>query len=145
MKFVPQSYERNNQKGIDKFTEYLRKRGHSVQDKEEEDYDVDIISYDIHQAPHKFEIEMKHGYPFTTRQSFRFPTVSFLARKKKWNIQEGFWYVIICGETDYFISCHSSVIYKPEYLVEKNIRTRERHGFDKMYHVPKDLCYFSKL
>lgn len=145
MKFVPESYKRNNSKGIDKFTKYLNKRGLTVEDKTEEDYGVDITAYDKDGSPVNFEIEMKSGYPFTTQESFKFSTVSFLARKKKWNKGDGFWYVIICNETDYFIVCHSSDIFKERYKVIKRIQTVDRNGRDEMYHVPKEICEFKKL
>jgi hypothetical protein len=47
--------------------------------------------------------EVKHKYPFTdATESFKFDTVSFLGRKKKYG---DFWYVIVCGETEALLLC----------------------------------------
>jgi hypothetical protein len=76
--------------------------------------------------------------------TFPFPTVSFLARKKKWK-DIGFWYIIVCKETNYALVANSNDIFKDEYLETLNINTEERQGKDYFYRVPKNKCKFFKI
>jgi len=89
----------------------------------------------------RYEVEVKHGYPWTNRGDFPFPTVSFLARKAKYSTTE-FWYCIVCKETQALIVAHSSVIFKPEHKVVKNVNKRTRQGTDTFYEVSVDQCLF---
>jgi hypothetical protein len=91
-----------------------------------------------------FEAEVKTGRSFTTMDTFPFPTVSFLARKKKWK-DIGFWYIIVCKETNYALVANSNDIFKDEYLETLNINTEERQGKDYFYRVPKNKCKFFKI
>lgn len=144
-KFSRESYEMNDQWGIDKITRYLTARNFFVWDKEVEDYDVDILA-EKNGKIFRYEAEVKTGYSFTSVEDFRFPTVSFLGRKKKFhNDEEGFYYCIVSRETECIVYCHSSTIYNPEYKEVKEINTEYRKGLDEFYLVPKELCSFVSI
>ena len=80
--FVKKSYDRSDQWAISKVKDHLIKNGYRVIEKEAEDYEVDIKAIKDNVVIH-CECETKTGYQFTDRANFKFPTVSFLARKKK--------------------------------------------------------------
>lgn len=119
------------------------KRGYTVI-KEVEDYKHDLV-LSKNGKTFYFELEVKHNYPFTNRDSFRFPTVSFLGRKKKLHDFKKFNYVIICRETKWAITCESEHIYKDEYTEVLDINTSHRQGTDEFYRVPKEFCNFFKI
>ena len=139
-------YEVNNKWGIDRITSYLKSRGFNVHDKAEEDYDVDIIA-DKGGHTFKYEAEVKTGYSFTCKEDYRFDTVSFLGRKKKYHTRNknGFYYCIVCKETESIVYCHSSDIYKDEYKIIRQINTSHRQGTDEFYLVPKNICSFVNM
>ena len=139
-KFVKESYEEENDWSIQHFSRILQMREYEVINKPKEDYRVDITAFKDGKESY-YEVEVKKGYPFTSEEDFKFPTVSFLARKKKW-AEIGFWYVIICKETLSMVMCHSDEIFKDEYRVHRNVSTSQRKGSDIMYHVPKEKCIF---
>ena len=141
-KFVQASYDRNDDWGKEVLVRWLKMHGgrFTIIEKEKEDYKVDILALDTKADKLvSFEVEVKHGYPFTDAESFKFDTVSFLGRKKKYG---DFWYVIVCGETEALLLCHSFEIYKEEYREIKTIATNERNGLDEFYRVPKSKCLF---
>ena len=141
-KFVQASYDRNDDWGKEVLVRWLKMHGgrFAIIEKEKEDYKVDILALDTKADKLvSFEVEVKHGYPFTDAESFKFDTVSFLGRKKKYG---DFWYVIVCGETEALLLCHSFEIYKEEYREIKTIATSERNGLDEFYRVPKEKCLF---
>jgi hypothetical protein len=141
-KFVQASYDRNDDWGKEVLVRWLEMHGSrfNIIEKEKEDYKVDILALDTKADKLvSFEVEVKHGYPFTDAESFKFDTVSFLGRKKKYG---DFWYVIVCGETEALLLCHSLEIYKEEYREIKTIATNERNGLDEFYRVPKEKCLF---
>ena len=141
-KFVQASYDRNDDWGKEVLVRWLKMHGgrFAIIEKEKEDYKVDILALDTKADKLvSFEVEVKHGYPFTDAKSFKFDTVSFLGRKKKYG---DFWYVIVCGETEALLLCHSFEIYKEEYREIKTIATSERNGLDEFYRVPKEKCLF---
>jgi hypothetical protein len=141
-RFVPASYERNDEWGKSVLYEWLDSFGSRfiIVDKQEEDYQVDVLVIDTEtNLTISFEVEVKHGYPFTDASSFKFDSVSFLGRKKKY---DNFWYAIICGETKAILMAHSREIYKEEYRQVKEIATSERNGMDEFYRVPKSKCFF---
>jgi len=142
-KFVKKSYDRSDHWAISKVKEHLVNSGYTVIEKDAEDYELDIKATkdDI---VHYFECETKTGYSFTGAKDFRFPTVSFLARKKKW-AEIGFWYVIVCRETLAYVKCHSQTIYQDKFQEKLKIDSKERQGMDTFYRVPKDLCEWSKI
>lgn len=139
-KFVQKSYDRNDEWGKQVFLRWVNYMAPDLQEipKDKEDYKVDILM----QSPNKqiaFEIEVKHGYPFTCVDDYKFDTVSFLGRKKKYG---EFWYVIVCAETEALLLCSSTFIYKEEHRQVITIATNERNGLDELYRVPKTECYF---
>lgn len=141
-KFVQASYDRNDEWGKEVLVRWLlnQKGRFDIIPKEKEDYKVDVMAYDKKaDKVMSFEVEVKHGYPFTNEQSFKFDTVSFLGRKRKYG---DFWYVIVCGETESILLAHSYEIYKEEYREIKTIATNERNGLDEFYRVPKTKCLF---
>ena len=143
-KFVQASYDRNDDWGKEVVMRWLTSHGNrfTIVDKVIEDYKVDIVAYDSKADKQVgFEVEVKHKYPFTDAESFKFDTVSFLGRKKKYG---DFWYVIVCGETEALLLAHSFEIYKEEYRELQTINTNERNGLDEFYRVPKDKCLFYK-
>jgi hypothetical protein len=141
-KFVQASYDRNDDWGKEVLLRWLKSYGSrfTILDKEKEDYKVDIVVLDTKADKlMSFEVEVKHGYPFTDEESFKFDSVSFLGRKKKYG---DFWYAIVCAETEAILIAHSYEIYKEEYREIKTIATTERNGLDEFYRVPKDKCIF---
>jgi len=142
-KFVQESYNKNNSLGIKILTKYLIKKGF-INITSEENYSHDVVA-EKNGKKYYFEVEMKNGYPFSSKETFRFPTVSFLGRKKKMHDKEQFKYVIICGETSWGIGCDSSIIFNDKYIEELDINTSDRHGRDLFYRVPKDECSFFDL
>lgn len=141
-KFVESSYVKNNSFAINIITTFLKGKGYTIIDKQE-DYGIDIEAVKDGET-HYFEAEVKTGRSFTTRKTFPFPTVSFLARKKKWK-DIGFWYVIVCRETNYALVANSKDIFLDEYLETLNIDTDDRQGKDYFYRVPKEKCKFFKI
>jgi len=141
--FNKNSYDRVNQLAIDLFKPFLIGKSYEIIEKAE-DYNVDIQAIDKDGTLHLFELEIKTGYPFTTCESFKFDTVSFLARKAKWK-KTPFWYIIICRETNHFVCCNSLVIFQPQYQEKININSSDRKGKDLFFRVPKELCHWSKL
>jgi hypothetical protein len=142
-KFVKKSYDRSDHWAISKVKEHLVSSGYTIIEKNAEDYELDIKATKSDIA-HYFECETKTGYSFTGKNDFSFPTVSFLARKKKW-AEIGFWYIIVCRETLAYVKCHSQTIYQGKFQEKLKIDSRERQGSDTFYRVPKDLCEWSKI
>lgn len=144
--FSPEQYKNNNEWGIARITKHLRDNGFTVVDKEVEDYDVDILAYK-NGKEYRYEAEVKTGYPFSGVNDFKFPTVSFLGRKKKYHTRSknGFYYAIVCRETEAIVYCHSDLIYKEEHRQIKTINTAHRKGIDEFYLVPKEECSWAQL
>lgn len=139
MKFVEESYLKNDQKAKNLLTKFLQHRGHQVFDNDDK-YGIDLYST----IPNKkfwWEVEMKSKRPWTCRDDFKFDTVSFLARKKKWE-KELFWYVIICEETTAALICRADTIFQEKYKEKLYINTAQRKGSDIFYRVPKEYCIF---
>lgn len=144
--FSEKEYNRSNQWGIDKVAEYLKNSGYTILEKDTEDYDVDITAVKDGKT-FLFEAEVKRGYPFSSQEDFKFDTVSFLGRKKKYHNRhkEGFFYCVVCYETSCVLSCHSSDIYKEEQRQLKRLSKKSRKGLDEFYLVPKEKCKFTLL
>lgn len=139
-KFSRASYIENNQWGIDQLSSYIVSNGFEIVPKSGEDYGIDITATRQGEVVY-FEAEVKENYQWTCREDFKFPTVSFLARKKKWE-HVMFWYVVICRETGAFVMCKSDEIFKEEYRTVKHVNTHHRKGIDVTYNVPKENCIF---
>ena len=138
-KFVQSSYDENDAFGRNLLINWLRKQEWVREVNSEEDYGVDITIISTSNIIWAFEAEVKTNYPWTNQESFRFNTVSFLGRKKKWEHQ-GFYYALICKETTAMCIAHSSIIYREEYVEELKIQTSDRSGNDLFYRVPKEKC-----
>ena len=143
--FSPHQYKVNNEWGISRVITHLKRKGFEIIEKEEEDYQIDIEAVKDGKT-YYYEAEVKTGYPFTDADTFKFPTVSFLGRKKKYHERcGGFYYAIVCRETECLLYCHSSVIYQEEFREIRTINTKHRKGKDEFYRVPKHLCTFVAL
>lgn len=139
-KFVQESYDANDDWGKQIVMDFLRSKGFEIIEKEE-DYKVDIEARHIARGlVLKFEVEVKHRYPWTCKDDFKFDSVSFLGRKKKWADDPGFWYFIVCAETKAMIVCHSKEIYQEAHKEFAYINTAHRKGSDELYRVPKENC-----
>jgi len=141
--FDKEDYNQNDEWGKKIFIDFLLKKGHKIISSKE-DYNHDIIST-FNDEVFYFEIEVKIGYPFNGRKSFKFDSVSFLGRKKRLHNINSFYYIIICKETNSAISCFSNDIFNDEYKTLLNIDKRNRVGMDEMYRVPKNKCKFFKV
>jgi hypothetical protein len=120
-KFVPESYENNDSKAKDIFLSFIDGKGHTIVN-DEEDY-----------------------MQFTTMESFKYDTVSFLGRKERLHKAHPFYYIIISPDTGYALTQHSDLIYKPEYKKHIRCNTSNRTGNDIVYWVPKEKCKFFKI
>lgn len=142
-KFLKSSYDKNDSYAKDIFLKYIKKRGHEIISTEET-YNHDIITMKNNKKFY-FELEIKRNYPFETKESFNFPTVSFLGRKKRLHNIKPFKYILICHETDYAIGCNSKDIFLEKYKENININRYQRKGNDNFYRVPKEKCLFFKI
>lgn len=143
MKFVQECYDRSDKLGREILEKYLINNGWEIVSNEE-NFLHDIIAKKDGKIEY-FEVELKNKYVFTNRQSFKFPTVSFLGRKKKLHQKNPFYYIIICSDTNWALSIHSSDLFKEKYRQKLYINTENRKGEDIFYRVPKDQCKFFKL
>ena len=142
-KFNQASYDENDNWAKTIFVKHLIRNGYKVLSTKE-DFGVDLTAEKDNKL-YYFELEVKTRYPFTSRDTFQFDTVSFLARKKRLHEQNPFIYVIICKETEYALCCESQDVFKDGYEEFVTINTTRRKGLDKMYRVPKDKVKFFKL
>jgi hypothetical protein len=144
-KFSQESYDNNDEYAKSLFKNFIvEKRKHKIISDDVEDYKHDIIT-EKNGKTHYFELEMKRNYPFTDENDFPFSSVSFLSRKHRLHNINEFEYIIICYETNYAVGCHSSKIFKNEYVEDIIVDQYERKGHDQFYRVPKNECYFFKL
>lgn len=142
-KFRRDSYNESNQLGINMIADFLSRRGFYVPDKPE-DYKVDMFAFKNGEQ-FNIEAEVRSGLNFTHKETFPFRTVSFLARKNKYQDDKPFWYFLVCRETGWCVFANSQDIFQDQYKVVKNINTARRAGADTMYHVPLDKCQFRNL
>ena len=138
-KFVQESYDTNDAYGKAVVTKWLKTQDWVKEIIDEEDYGVDLEVIDNKGRSHLFEAEVKGNYPWTDKDSFPFDTVSFLGRKEKWK-DKGFYYVLVCAETQALCIAHSSEIFDEKFREVRRINTGHRNGLDAFYRVPKDLC-----
>lgn len=138
-KFNLESYKENDEWGKDILKSFLIRRGHTIKN------DKENYKHDIETTTDIFEVEVKIGYPFNDRKSFKFDTVSFLGRKKRLHDIEPFHYVIICKETKCAITCQSTEIFKERYKHEIKVNSKDRKGKDLVYRVPIEKCKFFNL
>ena len=139
MKFNQKSFDQNDEKGKGLLKAYLISKGHNIVENCDK-YGIDFFS-EKDGIEYFWEVEMKSKRPWTCKEDFPFPSVSFLSRKAKWK-ENKFWYVIICKETHDAIFCQSTLIFDEKYKQKLYINTQERKGLDNFFRVPKDLCIF---
>jgi hypothetical protein len=89
-----------------------------------------------------FEFEVKRNYPFTSKEDYKFSSVSFLGRKIRLHGIQPYYYMILCYETDCVVFCHSSSIFKVDYKEKLILKKYDRNGADEMYRVPINECEF---
>lgn len=140
VQFVKDQYDRYDALGRRLTCLFLESHGYTIEPKEKEDYDIDIVAYKGGKR-YFFEVEMKRT-AFTDRDSFPYSTVSFLERKKKFSKDHLFFYIIISSITYAALIVRSDKIFKKEYLEVLDINTKERSGKDYFYRIPKELCRF---
>jgi hypothetical protein len=139
-KFSKKDYDKDDAWGTEILRQVLIARGYELVPKEKEDYGIDIVGV-RNGLPEFFEVEVKHNYPWTDREDFKFDTVSFLGRKRKWN-DLNFWYCVICAETESIIFAQSSEIFKEDNRQLKQVNSQNRKGLDEFYMLPKEKCFF---
>ena len=138
-KFSQRSYNENDRFAKEVVKDFLGSLDWVNEIVDVEDYFVDLEVVDQDGRSHFFEAEVKSGYPFTGAHDFKFDSVSFLGRKKKWE-KHGFYYCIVCRETESICLAHSKDIFKQEYKEIRSINKRDRSGLDAFYRVPKNTA-----
>ena len=113
-KFNQESYNKNDGYAKNKFINFIESRGHVVLNSEE-NFDHDIIT-EKNGLKYHFELEVKRNYPFTSKKTYKFNTVSFLGRKKRLHLKHNFHYIIICIETEWAVYCGSEDIFIDDIL-----------------------------
>ncbi|MEK6828551.1 MAG: hypothetical protein AABY15_00260 [Nanoarchaeota archaeon] len=139
-KFNKNSYDNNDAYAKQKFIDFIVSRGHNVINIDE-NYEHDVIT-EKNGLKYYFELEVKRNYPFTSRETYIFDTVSFLGRKLRLHKNHSFYYVIICIETEWAVCCDSDKIFFENYIENLDINTVDRNGKDQMYRVPREECLF---
>lgn len=139
MKFNQESFNDNDALGKELLKAFLVSKNHTISENSDT-YGIDFFS-ERNGTQYFWEVEMKSRRPWTCREDFEFPSVSFLQRKEKWK-DTPFWYVIICKETNAAIFCKSNNIFRKQYKEKVRIFTEQRKGLDEFFRVPKDLCIF---
>lgn len=142
-KFNQKSYNQYDSKAKQLITKWLINKNYQII-QEKETYQHDIIA-ELNNKKTFFEVEIKIGYPFTNKESFKFNTVSFLGRKEKLHLLHPFIYIIICEETNWALAANSNIIYQNKYKENISVNTKNRKGNDQMFRIPKELCSFFKI
>lgn len=142
-KFNQTSYDNNDGFAKDKFIKFISNRGHKILGSEE-NFDHDIVT-ELRGVKYYFELEVKRNYPFTSKETYKFDTVSFLGRKKRLHDKNRFYYIIICIETEWAVCCDSDKIFLDDYIEDLRIETQDRKGMDQMYRVPREKCLFFNI
>lgn len=141
--FNQESYDRSDFEAKEILTQYLESKGYKILNIEE-DFNHDVVA-EYNKKPALFEVEFKTGYPFTSRQTFPFSTVSFLGRKKRLHDIQPFTYVIICKETNWAVAARSGTIFNDHYIETLEVDSIDRKGEDLFFRVPKESCNFIDL
>jgi len=141
--FNKDTYNQYDNYAKEKIINFLVMRGHLIIN-DKEDYNHDLVTKK-NGILYYFELEVKIGYPFTSKNDYRFDTVSFLGRKKRLHDINPFYYLIICKETSCVLFCSSDNIFKDKYLQKLTVNTNNRKGDDQMYRVPISICNFFKI
>jgi hypothetical protein len=141
--FRKDSYDLNNDSAISKVQKYLEDNGFTVEEKEVEDYDIDVIA-NKDGLEYRIEVEVKNTY-FEDEETYPFDTVSFLGRKKKYSDPGMFYYFLLSTKHNSFLYCESDIIYKEKHKETATVNTSQRYGEDLFYRVPKELCKFRQF
>lgn len=142
-KFNQESYDNNDAFAKQKFINFIISKGHLVLSSKE-NFDHDVVT-EKDGVKHYFELEVKRNYPFTSKITYKFDTVSFLGRKKRLHDKNRFYYIIICIETEWAVCCDSNKIFLDDYIEDLKIETQDRNGMDQMYRVPREECLFFNI
>jgi hypothetical protein len=141
--FNKQSYKSNDEPAKKLLIEFLKRNNHEIK-RANENFEHDLITAKDNNF-FIWEVEMKIGYKFTTKDTYQFNTVSFLGRKLRLHKIKPFFYVIICKETKWALMAHSNDIFINEYRELISVHVKDRTGNDEVYHVPKTKCKFFNL
>ena len=142
-KFSKESYDQFDSMVKNIVIDFIEYNGGLIT-KAEEDYSFDI-EFSYNDMSYLAEVEAKPNYRFNDADSFPFETVSFTGRKLRLHNITPFWYIVVNYIDMVAIVCHSSKIYRDEYLEQLNINTEHRKGGDEFYRVPKEECKFINL
>ena len=142
-KFSKESYDQFDSMVKNIVIDFIEYNGGLIT-KAEEDYSFDI-EFSYNDMGYLAEVEAKSNYRFNDADSFPFETVSFTGRKLRLHNITPFWYIVVNYIDMVAIVCHSSKIYRDEYLEQLNINTEHRKGRDEFYRVPKEECKFINL
>lgn len=142
-KFSQKSYDNNDNFAKQKFISFIINRGHKIIENKE-NFNHDIVT-ERNGVRYFFELEVKRNYPFTSRDTYIFDTVSFLGRKQRLHQKHPFYYVIICIETEWAVCCDSNKIFLGNYVENLEINTEDRNGKDQMFRVPREECLFFNI
>lgn len=140
-KFNKNSYDKYDNFAKEILMKYLKKIGYEILSSVE-NYEHDIVAK-YNDNIYYFEVETKIKYPFKTKNTYAFDTVSFLGRKKRLHEIHKFKYIIICFETLWGIGCESDIIYNDDYI--EKLYIEKRNGNDELYRVPIEKCSFFNL
>jgi hypothetical protein len=140
--FNQTTYNQNDAKARELFSTYLTNKGYII-NSNEENYGVDIIASKDNKEV-LFELEIS-SQEFTNADSFIYPNVHFLARKKKMIDKEGnYHYVIINSSGTHAMTAMASDIFKEENYLTKYAGAG-RDGIDEFYQLPKNEVKFFKI
>jgi hypothetical protein len=146
-KFNKASYDRNNQSAMILLETHLKNNGFKIIKGSDapEDYKIDIVA-EKDGKEYEFEVETNNRDTFTTVDTFKWDTVSFVARKKKMcDCENPYYYVVINPKTEWFFTSTCTEIFKEDYFTKVGVNTTDRKGQDEFYRLPKELVTFKKL
>jgi hypothetical protein len=126
---------------VEKIKLTLKKWGYTIREKEE-DYKVDIIATK-NGLQYRFEIEeRRRDGQFSSRGSFTYPQVNFLARKIRYAYGGDYVYLILSQSSPCMIMRHSQDIFIQEQSRMVMCNSDAHSGPDAVYVVPTKECYF---
>jgi len=137
MKFNWEQYKQWDDWGKSIVINWLTNSGHIMVHNPDK-YGIDLYS-DYKGKLYLWEVEVSTRRLWTCEEDYKYDTVSFLGRKKKWDTWP-FFYCIICSQTRAVVMCVSTTIFKEEYKQTRYVVSRDE--MDEFYDVPKELCTF---
>ena len=108
-------------------------------------FEVDLICIRKDKSVYFVDVEVS-SKAFKNMESFCYPKVNFLAKKKKYLELGEFYYILFSSDFKAYIT-GTSEVFKEEYLVQ-NITCTDNKGkkyLDDVYQVPKEQIYFRRL